>query len=521
MFPIHLPCRPREALVAVLAVCGLGQATPAWSASNDSPVPIVLYVGQAHVLNEREVRRMAVGNGKVLQATALDDRQVLVLPESPGQSSLLVWGRTGPERTYVFHVLPADTSRLLAEVQAMLGVASKVAARLVGDKILIEGSEVTEEQAARIAEIARRYPQVVNLVSRVGMERMITMDVKFIEIRRELLEDLGVKWNGSAQGPSFQIIGDLHRSSALTPGGAAQGSGLVIRPRIPPFASSLSLVSSLSSMLNFLVQQGHAAILAEPRLSCRSGGSARFVAGGELPIPMSGALGTASVGFKEYGIKFDVSPQANESGVIAARIGTEISAINFEIAVNQVPGLTKRRAETEVNLRENETLVIAGLLTDEGSRNMDRVAGASELPVLGPLFRSRQFRDRQTELAVFITPRFVSGEPDSTPASSALPPMREPTRLLPATRLPADMSAPESPGMPPAFWGQVPEGQVDAAAAIQPSPAAVTSPAASAPSRTVAEPPAAAHPVANDTPTPDRGVSRRWRIERERLRMVD
>jgi len=271
-------------------------------------------------------------------------------------------------------------------------------------------------------------------VPRLGMERMIAMDVKFVEIRRELLEDFGVKWAGSAQGPSFQVIGDAYRSPELRPGGLAEGTAMEVRNRIWPLASSLSIASAIASRLNFLVQSGDAAILAEPRLSCRSGGSARFVAGGELPIPVSGALGNASVAFKEYGIKFDVSPVASESGVIAARIATEISSINFEVTVKDVPGLTKRRAETDVNLRESETLVIAGLLTDEGSRNMDRVAGASELPVLGGLFRSKQFRDRQTELVVFITPRFVSGGPMPPAAQAVTPdPMRSARRLLPAS----------------------------------------------------------------------------------------
>jgi pilus assembly protein CpaC len=114
------------------------------------------------------------------------------------------------------------------------------------------------------------------------------------------------------------------------------------------------------------------------------------------------------VQFKEYGVKFDVSPQVSDTGVIAAKIATEISAINFDVMVKDVPGLTKRRAETEVNLRENETLVIAGLMSDEATRNVDKVAGLGDIPILGKLFRSRAFRERQTDLLVFITPRFVS-----------------------------------------------------------------------------------------------------------------
>ncbi|MGD9946081.1 MAG: type II and iii secretion system protein, partial [Burkholderiaceae bacterium] len=134
---------------------------------------------------------------------------------------------------------------------------------------------------------------------------------------------------------------------------------------------------------------------------------ARYPAGGALPVPFASGLGAVSVGFKEYGIKFDVSPMAGESGVIAAKIATEISSINFDVQVQSVPGLTKRRAETEVNLRENETLVIAGLLSEESSRSIDKVPAIGDVPILGRLFRSRQFRDRKTDLVVFVTPRFV------------------------------------------------------------------------------------------------------------------
>lgn len=501
-----------HAAAAVAAVAALAQPT-ALAEPPERAAPTTLYVGEAHVIDAPDVRRIAVGNGRVLQATALDDRQVLVLPEAPGQSTLVLWGRTGPQRTYVFNVLPADTARLLAEVRAMLGDARRVSARVVGDKVLVEGAEVSEEVSARIAEISRRYPQVVNLLPRVGQERMIAMDVKFIEIRRELLENIGVKWSPTAQGPTFQVIGDLHRSAALRPGGAAEGSGLQIAPRIAPFATSLSLASSLTSMLNLLVQSGDAVILAEPRLSCRSGGSARFVAGGELPIPVAGALGTASVGFKEYGIKFDVSPVASDSGLIAAKIATEISSINFEVAVRQVPGLTKRRAETDVNLRENETLVIAGLLTEEGARNMDRVAGASELPVLGGLFRSRQFRDRQTELVVFVTPRFVEGSP-ATGMSDGLGPMREPHRLLPS--VPREAPAAHVEPVPPELRG----GDARRAAAAADGDAQ----RASEPVRAVAprsEDRAATADRTDPAPGDDRGTTGRWRATRERLRMID
>ncbi|MBW6495825.1 MAG: pilus assembly protein N-terminal domain-containing protein [Burkholderiaceae bacterium] len=366
-----------------------------------------LYVGQARVLDEGAVRRIAVGNGRVIQATALDERQVLVIAEQPGQSTLHVWTKSGEERTYVINVGAADGERLLVEVRAMLGEHSGVSARLVGDRVVVDGGNISEEQSARLAEITKRVPQIVNLVSKLGVERMIEMDVRMVEVKRSAMDHIGVKWSTSAAGPAFGLIGDLQRGATFLPDGAGGASGYELRPRVPAFSTGLGIASSVSSMLQFMVQNGDAVILAEPRLSCRSGGSARFVAGGELPIPYTGGNGAVSVMFKEYGVKFEISPQASASGVIAAKIAAEISAVNFEVMVREVPGLLKRRAETEVNLRENETLVIAGLVSDESARSIDKVPGLGDLPILGALFRSRQFREQVSDLYVFITPRFV------------------------------------------------------------------------------------------------------------------
>jgi len=370
-----------------------------------------LYVGQAHLLNTGPLRRIAVGNGRVIQATSLDDRQVLVIPEAAGQSTLHLWPREGVERSYVVNVIPADVSRLLTEIRALLGDQPNLGSRVVGDKVVIEGHSVSEEQAVRISEIGSRYPQIVNLVSKVGLEKMVEMDVRMIEVRRDALQNLGIRWAPTANGPAFGVVGDTYRGAAFSKGIAAGAAGTTVASAAAPFAASLGLAATFKSVLQMLVQNGDAVILAEPRLACKSGGSARFIAGGELPIPFSAGFGATSVAFKEYGVKFDISPVTGANGVIAAKVATEISAIDFEVQVNSIPGLTKRRAETEVNLRENETLVIAGLLSEETSRNVDRVPALGELPVLGKLFRSRMFRDRQTELVVFVTPRLVSEDP--------------------------------------------------------------------------------------------------------------
>jgi pilus assembly protein CpaC len=394
--PLHLPLLLLLCTVSVKA----------------APVEVLnLAVGQAHLLNETSVKRIVVGNGRIIQATALESKQILIIPEAVGQSSLHLWNKIGQEKQWLINVHNGDGQRALSEIQGLFAGSNGLNARVVADKVIVEGSGLSEEQSRRVSELAKRYPQLVDLSSKVAIERMIAMDVRMVEVKREALRNIGVKWSGSGQGPSFGVVGDLHRSDRLTPGGIAQNVvGLDIRPRIAPFASNFSLLSSFTSMLNLLVQNGDAFVLAEPQLSCRSGGAARLVAGGELPIPVTSSLGSTSVQFKEYGVKFDVQPVATDDGMISAKIATEISAINFDVTVREIPGLTKRRAETEVNLRENDTLVIAGLISEESSGHTDKLAGFGDLPILGRLFKSRLFRENKTELVVFITPRLIQAD---------------------------------------------------------------------------------------------------------------
>ena len=431
--------RPASLLAALLALLVLARS--AGLAAQIQPIVINLAVGQAHVLEERNVRRIAVGNGRVVQVTALDQRQILLLPEAAGQSTLHLWGKNGGERQYLINVMATDARRTAGEIDLLLNHSPRIRAHAIGDKVVLDGSSPTEEDAFRIGEIIKRYPQAISLVSRSGFERMIDMEVRMIEIGKNALDRLGVRWQSGSgtpyaiDGPAFGLIGDFKRSSAFRPGGSAQDAGLPVRPRIGPFASTASLVTSLSSMVDLLVQNGDAAVLAEPRLSCRSGGSARFVAGGELPIPVIGANGSASVQFKEYGVRFEVSPTVNDQGVISASLHAEISSINPEVTVREVPGLRKQSAATEVNLREGETLVIAGMVSNEISGSVDKIPGLGDLPILGKLFRSRRFQNRETELIVLITPHLhvdgsTYGAEQGTAMAQKLESLREQIRML-------------------------------------------------------------------------------------------
>lgn len=398
---------------ALLAPLLLGCAVAVHAASD-----ITMFVGEAKVLEEPGVRRLAVGNGRIVNASLLDDRQILLLGEQTGESSIHVWSRKGGETSYDVTVIPASASRLLGEVRSMFGEKSKVNIRLVGDKLVLEGNDLSEDEAARLAEISRRYPQIVNLISRVGLEKMVYTDVRIMEIRKTTLRDLGILWNTrNVTGPQYGVIGDIHRGSAFTPSpggtGLADVPGIGIRNRIAPFSSYFGISTSITSMLNFAVTNGDAVILAEPKLTCKSGASAKFLAGGEVPIPVSTGFGQVSVQFKPYGVKLEVSPQVSDTGVISTKVLAELSAVDPQLTVNTIPAFLTRRADTEVNLHEGETLVLSGLLNQSATKTLNKIPGIGDVPVLGELFRSRQFRNDKTELVIFITPRIITPDSDA------------------------------------------------------------------------------------------------------------
>lgn len=373
------------------------------------PIPITMYVGEARVLNESNVKRMVVGNGDVLNTKVLDSRQILVLAEDKGQSTIHLWHRDGLEGSYSVNVISADTNRLLSEVKALVGDNPKVSARVVGDKIILEGTDLGDEQTARLTEIGQRYPQIVNLMSRVGLERMVQTDVRIMEFRKSKLRDLGIRWQTrDINGPAVGVIGDVTRDSAFQPPGAADLPGVGIRESVTAFATALSLETTILSTIDAAVTEGDAIFLAEPRLTCKSGGSAKFLSGGEIPIPLVGGFGQTSVVFKPYGVKLEVEPVVSESELIRLKTFTELSAVDASVAVQGIPGFITRRTETEVNLRPGETLVVSGLFDGSSSKSLDKVPGIGDIPVLGQLFRSRAFRRNKTDLVIFLTPRIVT-----------------------------------------------------------------------------------------------------------------
>ncbi len=409
-------------LIIMLLVNVAHGATPEVS----PPHELALSSGETHVLAEKDLKRIAVGNGKVLSARRFDRDQILLLAQQPGSTTVHLWFRDGSEKRMMVRVNPGDNDELLRDVRRWLGKTSTIEVRSVGGRVVIEGKAANVQEAQKIRELAQRSPLIVNLVQQAGVEQMIAMEVRFLEVKKSALENIGVNWQKSMAGPLFGIVGDMKTNRHFRPAssGTLNGNGTpdltsnlpgtsdaASAARVSPFAMYFGLQSTLASVINLMEQKGDALVLAEPILACRSGGAAKFLAGGEIPLPTTSSIGSTSVQFKPYGIKFEINPTLTESGSIAARVMTELSTIDPAIKVGDLPAFLSRQTETEVNLREGETLVISGLISEDKSNTLDQLAGLGSIPILGKLFQSKDFRERRSEMIVFVTPRFIT--PDS------------------------------------------------------------------------------------------------------------
>ena len=153
-----------------------------------------------------------------------------------------------------------------------------------------------------------------------------------------------------------------------------------------------------------LVQTGDAIILAEPRLSARSGGKAEFLAGGEIPVVTQGGLGSTNVEFKEFGIILKISPIVDDENNVMATVNTEVSAVDASLSVGGVPAFLTRKTTTDVSMKDGETLVLSGLVDRSLGESIDKFPILGDIPVIGALFSSTKWQNDLSELVIFVTP---------------------------------------------------------------------------------------------------------------------
>jgi pilus assembly protein CpaC len=378
---------------------------------------IEMFVGESRVFPTPGVARIAVGNGRIMTAAALDSKEVIIFANDVGTSSLFVWNEDGRYQRVKVNIVPGDTTRIAREVAAFLTTIPNTKASIVGDKVIVEGDNLSDADLAKVEQLQKPYPQIVNFTNRIGWEQMVMMDVKVVEFPTTELREIGLKWNavgGAAIGgiwrPITRVTDGPYQVNIQTgqnnsaPITNPSGTGGVVLPAAVNVLGAVNL--GLNAQLNLLAQEGKASVLAEPQLSTRNGAKASFLAGGEFPYSVSNANGVTII-FKKYGINLQIAPKVDRNGIIRATIEAEVSSIDASVSTISGPALLTRRTETEFNVKSGETIVLSGLLQRSSSTDIDKVPLLGDIPVLGALFRSKRFQNKETELVVFVTPSVI------------------------------------------------------------------------------------------------------------------
>ncbi|MEY2777466.1 MAG: Type pilus biosis and competence protein pilQ precursor [Pseudomonadota bacterium] len=410
----------------VLSSLGAAYGSPLERSGGEAPLSdIDLHVGQSIVFSAPGLKRVLFSKGRIVTAKSVDPSQLLLVGRQTGETEMLLWDSKGVLTKHRVRVVDDGLATVERQVEIHVKSPSHVKVRREGRKILITGSVSTEDEWTALQSLPKSDPSVEVAVERSDDERMIAMEVRFLEVKKNAMESLGFNWQKSLSGPVVAIVGDISSNKQFRPQAtpSAENSAGSVQLNLPtftaepgqsptgrvaPFSTYVGLQTSLLSMINLMEQSGEALVLAEPTLTCRSGGQARFLAGGEVPLPTTSALGNSSVQFKPYGIRFEVAPVSRPGGLIEAKITTELSTVDPAIKVGELPGFLSRMTQSEVSLREGQTLVLSGLISEEGSFSRDKLAGLADLPGIGALFRSRDFLERRSELVVLLTPRRVT-----------------------------------------------------------------------------------------------------------------
>ncbi|WP_127346050.1 type II and III secretion system protein family protein [Pseudidiomarina mangrovi] len=344
-----------------------------------------LTLGETEVIAVGASTDVIIGNPELLDVKLLDSGFLAIAAIAAGSTEIrLIDAKQQHQRIAVTITAPANTKRELT-LAYILQLYPQLK-RADQQQFVVLHGELSLTQQQHLASLVNDFPEVLLQLTEPSASQldMIELNVRIFEVKRSYTQQLGIRW-------PQQISGPLVSSSA---------------------AQTLRFPIDVSTSLELLVRDGHARLLAEPTLSTYSGGEAEFLVGGEFPIPQVLAQGAQDVTFREYGIVLKIAPHMSASGLVKTNLSAEISSIDPALAVNGVPGILTRRVSSMIEVKLGESLALSGLLSHEQSLQSDHFPGLHQLPILGRLFSSEQFRNAETELLVVVTPRLASTRTD-------------------------------------------------------------------------------------------------------------
>jgi len=479
----------RRAALAAAAIAAIAVAQPATAqisvASEVSAGELNVPINKSQVIRaDRPYSKALIGNPEIADIVPISDTSVYVLGKKYGTTSLTLYDRANRLIAVVDVSVGPDVMTLKHQLGDLMP-GDQVSARMSNDSVILEGMVSSAVAADRAVQIAETYApgKVVNLLG-IGSSQQVMLEVRFAEVKRSALKELGVGWFVKGD----KTNGVIGNEASLTPDvGDSNNNGNTSEGvlRLGSITDSFAIISrtfrafgaDFNVTLDALERKGAITTLAEPTLVALSGETASFLAGGEFPIPVlqgsSGTSNNASSGitieFKPFGVSLAFTPTVLADGVINMVVQPEVSQIDptASITVNNlvIPGLQTRRAKTVVEMRDGESFAMAGLIRKDFQDTVKQVPLLGSIPIIGTLFRSSGFQNDQTELVIIVTPRLVAPARAGTlkdPVARAGPPNeadfflngRTDTGVPPAPRpLVSPPAAPPPPPIAPATGG--------------------------------------------------------------------
>jgi pilus assembly protein CpaC len=366
------------------------------------------------IKTDRAYSKALVGNPEIADIVPLDATSLYVLGKKNGTTSLTIYDRSNRLLAVLDVAVGPDVMTLKRQLNELMP-GDDVAARISNDSVILEGTVSSAVAADRAVQIAETYApgKVVNLLG-IGSAQQVMLEVRFTEVRRSAVKQLGLSWFVGSDGG--KLGGAIGNGAGITGEGpptldAIGGSFAVISRTFRAFGENFNVT------LDALERKGVVTTLAEPTLVALSGETASFLAGGEFPIPVvqggttGGSSNAITVEFKPFGVSLAFTPTVLADGVINLVVQPEVSSIDTAASVSignlTIPGLQTRRAKTVLELRDGESFAMAGLIRKDFNDTIRQVPLLGSIPIIGTLFRSTGFQNDQTELVIIVTPRLV------------------------------------------------------------------------------------------------------------------
>ncbi len=376
---------------------------------------LALGVGKSIVIDlPRDIKDVLVADPKVANAVVRSAQRAYIIGAAVGQTNIVFFDSAGQQIAAYDIAVKRDLNGARAALKAALP-NSDIQIEGLGDAVILTGTAASPIEAQQAGDLAARLAggpeKVVNSITVRGRDQVM-LKVTVAEVARSIIKQLGIDLSGQLNYGTAVV--NFNNANPFTQTGQPLVAGNAI-------TTSFGSTPSVKATVRAMESAGVVRTLAEPNLTAISGESATFISGGEFPISTgvtcqttaAGSVGQCapSIAFKKFGISLNFTPVVLTEGRISLRVMTEVSEVSNDNSINitgiQVPSIKTRRAETTLEIPSGGSMAMAGLIQDQTKQAINGLPGLSQLPVLGSLFRSRDYINNQTELMVLVTPYIV------------------------------------------------------------------------------------------------------------------